>query len=108
VKSDETVLAGYYGMGSEPDYNSVGFNGLPLEKMNHEIQKDNFILTPGVTSLKRFDASLIPLPECSGDSAYTNLLFTSGASDFANRGQECTLHVQQEYRCAGRSADLWV
>ncbi|KAG1656864.1 hypothetical protein FOA52_008796, partial [Chlamydomonas sp. UWO 241] len=73
------VMMGFLGFGSEPDYNSVGFANLPLKSMAGRLELNNFVLLPGVSTLKRCDTKLVPLV----NGELTSFKFSAGLSDFA-------------------------
>eukprot|EP00798_Chlamydomonas_sp_ICE-L_P025604 gene25604-11256_t len=98
-EANQTVLMGFFGMGSEPDYNSVMYDGLktlPLDKLGSgQPLINSFPLNPGVTKLYKFDAGLIPLDYTDENgnpqAGEAKILIMSGASDFANRGEKFTM-----------------
>ena len=87
---NETVLMGFFGMGSEPDFNIVRFEGLPMKRMNGQRDLNSFALLPGVTALRRFDAREVLLDPVM---LKNDVLIQAGVSDFANRGMQATLQV---------------
>ncbi|KAG1664509.1 hypothetical protein FOA52_007773 [Chlamydomonas sp. UWO 241] len=83
------VMMGFLGFGSEPDYNSIGFDDLPLKSMAGRLELNNFVLLPGVSTLKRLETRMVPLQ----DDMQTNFKFSAGLSDFANRGMQAYLSI---------------
>jgi len=61
VSATDRVLMGFFGMGSEPDYNVATFHGIPFDEFDGRITANPFPLLPGVTALKIFDSKRIHL-----------------------------------------------